>query len=139
MAAMVMCIWQVVQLPHSGASLLHLWCVPGPSLLHLWCFSGPSLLHFWCISGPSLVHLPCISVASLVLVPHSGNLKQFVLLALCSFAAPPSIGCTRSLKPASLLSPTFSSSSFAETLLILSDMMLVDFSAAQAGRQAGSR
>ena len=135
-----MCIWQVVQLPHSGASLLHLWCVPGPSLLHLWCISGPSLLHLWCVSGPLLMHLPCISVASLVLVPHSGNLKQFVLLALlCSFAAPLSIGCTLSLKPALLLSLTFSSSSFAKTLLILSDMMLVDSSAAQAGRQAGSR
>merc|ERR1712110_770739 len=112
MAAMVRCIWQVVHLPHSGTSLVQLWCVSGTSLV-FWRISGTvvvDLPH----SGTSLVQLWCISDASLVLLLHSGNLKQFVLLALCSFPAPPSIGCT--IFSALLLSITFSSSSFASPM-----------------------
>ena len=132
MAAMVRCIWQVVHLPHSGASLVQLWSISGALLVQVWCISGASLVQLWCISGTSLVQLRCISDASLVLLSHSNDHKQFFLLALCSFAAP------SSLQSGVLRSITFSSSSFAKTLLPLSAMILVDSSSC-TGRQAAGK
>ena len=123
MATMVMCSWQVVHLPHSGVFLAQLWCISGASLVQAWCISDTSLVQLWCISG-----------ASLVLLSHSDDLMQFFPLPLRSFAAPPSVGWTLSVRSGFLPSITFCSSSSAKTLLRLPAMILVDFSC--LGRQA---